>query len=221
MHDNVRVKSDSVLHTPIANTLNASINDVCVHALRCAIDRYGEKYVMDGVRAVEDSFDELGKGKLPIYHGFGPIVYAIWHHPCHTAMAYKIFRSLLHMTQRSHEQSESMEEIQIVDVGCGTHAGLFGLTIATAEAIADGEHVPKLQFHSIDPSQDMADFGFQLWRNFLDKMRKQTKLSGWINRGIDQIHVLDTQKSAKKLELHGQRCSNLVNAMDSGATRGI
>ena len=196
--------------TDIANTLNASINDVCARALQCAKGRYGGKYVMDEIRAAEVSFDELGSGELPIYNGFGPIVYAIWHHSCHTAMAYRIFRSLLDMTQRLYEESQSVEEIQIVDVGSGTQAGLFGLTIAVAEAIANGENVPKLRFQSIDISEDMADFGFQLWRDFLDKTRKQTKLSSWFDSGIDRIHVLETQRSVKKLGLDGQRFNDRV-----------
>lgn len=193
----------------IANTLNASINDVCKQNLRYAIEKYGEAPVMNEVRAVEDAFRELGSGKLPIYHGLGPIVYAIWYQQCHTAMAYRIFRALIQNRSASSGASGIGEEIHVVDVGSGAHAGLFGLTLAVANSIETNGHAPFFRFDSLEPSEDMAIFGCQLWDDFLKKSSRPPIYSH-VERALKHIRVNDTKRSVKALDLqHDSRSASV------------
>ena len=200
MHDDVQVKSDSVLQTQIANTLNASINDVCEVSLIQATKRFGEGPVLDKYSASEDSLRRLREGKLPDYNGLDPLVYAIWYHACHVALSYKIFRSLIYLTRDANIDRVRDNEIQIVDIGCGTHAGLFGLTLAAAQAIERREDVPLFRFHSIDPRPDMPKFGHRLWDDFLVKADR-TRMSGLIEQALERIRLTETKSSIHELDL--------------------
>ncbi len=200
MHDDVQVKSDRMLQTHIANTLNASINDVCEARLIQATKRLGEGPVLDKFHASEVSLKRLLESKLPDYSGLDPVVYAIWYHACHVAMSYKIFRTLIDRTRFLITDAGPSNVVRILDVGCGTHAGLFGLTLAVASAIERREDIPKFQFHSIDPCPDMPKLGRRLWSDFLDKTCR-TRVSGLIENALKRIRLTETKSSIHELDL--------------------
>ena len=196
----MQVKSDSVDQTPIANMLNASINDVCEASLIQATERLGEGPVLHKFRTSEASLKRLREGKLPDYSGLDPVVYAIWYHACHVAMSYKIFRTLIERTCHSNARPGPYKEIQVVDVGCGTHAGLFGLTLALAHSIEQRVDVPDFQFHSIDQRLDMPRFGLRLWDDFRAKT-SPTSMSGLVQEAMKRIRRTETKSSIQELTM--------------------
>ena len=200
MHDEVPVKSVNMFQKHVANVLNASINDVCEMSLIEASEELGERRTLAQFRASEESLIRLRISKLPDYSGLDPIVYSIWYHACHVAMSYKIFRTLIERACHPNTRPDPYQEIRIVDVGCGTHAGLFGLTLALARSIARRVDVPNFQFSSIDPRPDMPKFGLRLWDDFLSKAGR-TSMSQPILEASKRIRLTETKCSIQELDL--------------------
>ena len=51
----------------------------------------------------------------------------------------------------------------VVDFGCGASATRFGLTLAVAQAIQEGQNVGRVEVYGTDISQPMVDMGERLW----------------------------------------------------------
>lgn len=135
------------------------------------------------------------------------LFYMLWYQPRQVLLAYHAFSSLLAPGSGSRPHGYD-RPIEVLDYGCGTLAGLFGLTISLGE---HRDQSPTFRVFNHDTSKAMIALGRKLWTVFKNKIKTDNTLysiakvvdatraafnstqlalpSSWQNRPVEQIGV--------------------------------
>ena len=73
--------------------------------------------------------------------------------------------------------------LHVIDFGCGALAMRFGLVLALAEALEQGEDIREVHIDSIDPNTAMVQMGVKVWNEFLSQVltaRKDDPRLEWV-----------------------------------------
>ena len=67
-------------------------------------------------------------------------------------------------------------KLHVIDFGCGALAMQFGVALAAAEAIENGEKIDAVVIDGIDTSRQMQDIGMSVWREFCNVVNSDPRL---------------------------------------------
>ena len=109
------------------------------------------------------SFRDLQKGNLPQYGDWDALLYSIWYQPSQINLAYSLARKTFNKLMTGQGDSNNHE---VLDFGCGAFAMQFGLALAAADVVEEYNVVPRIGVIPCDSSEDMIEFGHDLWSEF-------------------------------------------------------
>lgn len=108
-------------------------------------------------------------GDMPNY--CDPMVvlrYVIQYHLGHINLAYTLVKN-----SNSDRRLTNTGRLQVVDFGAGTLAMSFGMALAAADALADGENITTLMVDAIDTGRPMMELGLKLWTEFANEVSQR------------------------------------------------
>ena len=115
------------------------------------------------------SLERLRSGGKPEYDEWAAIFYALWYQPGQINLAYTLAMSLLE-EMRDKESFLRLDDgwhLQVDDLGCGTWAMQFGLTLAMASLKHPSHALPVVTMNHEDESPSMKAMGEMIWRAFV------------------------------------------------------
>ncbi len=115
------------------------------------------------------SLERLRSGGKPEYDEWAAIFYALWYQPGQINLAYTLAMSLLE-EMRDKESFLRLDDgwhLQVDDLGCGTWAMQFGLTLAIASLKHPSQALPAVTMNHEDESPSMKAMGEMIWREYL------------------------------------------------------
>lgn len=125
------------------------------------------------LHCTEQALEALGalqRGAEPEYNEWDALFYVTWYQPRQVNLALALTRYFL------SRRSSPARDLHIVDLGCGSLAVQFALTIALAEARLMGASIDAT-VQGIDPSASMARVGEELWLEFWSIVNDNPHLS--------------------------------------------
>ena len=105
------------------------------------------------------------------------LFYMLWYQPRQVLLARDVFAELLD-SELTTGLSESRRSIGVFDYGCGSLAGLFGLTIALYERQKVDGLFDSITVNNHDVSDPMVHLGTRLWLRFQERIRSRDTLKG-------------------------------------------
>ncbi len=108
-------------------------------------------------------------GDMPDYSD--PMVvlrYVILYQLGHINLAYTLIKD----GQRGQRLTDT-GALQVVDFGAGTLAVSFGVALAIADALADGESISAVRIDAIDTGGPMMELGLKLWTEFVSEVGRR------------------------------------------------
>lgn len=125
------------------------------------------------------SLYELKRDGIPNYDDdWVALFYLTWYQPRQINLVYSVLSGI--RTSKSSDGSEQIkpdvfgfgtDTVRFIDLGCGCLATMFGVTLAAADAFAQGQEIPEIVFDCIDTSPGMIQIGNETWGRFRDFMR--------------------------------------------------
>ena len=91
--------------------------------------------------------------------------YLFTYQTSHIGLAWAMIRDMVKNRLNSNLLADS-EKLHVIDFGCGALAMQFGVALAVAEAIENGEQIDKVIIDGIDTSRPMQDIGTSAWQEF-------------------------------------------------------
>lgn len=104
------------------------------------------------------------------------LFYMLWYQPRQVLLARDVFSSLL-APRTEPWLLMSDRPIEVLDYGCGTLAGLFGLTIAAYESPYQGQTATSVKVFNHDSSHAMIALGRKLWSQFKSEVHAYDALN--------------------------------------------
>ena len=133
-------------------------------------------------RAVENALRGLAGlqgGNQPRYNDeWLALLYSTWYQPSHINLAYSMIKAMV--KQRRDPEGAVLSptgKLHVVDFGCGTLAMQFGVALAAADALQQGQTLTSIKIDLIDSSQPMIDFGLKIWRQFEKEVERNEQLA--------------------------------------------
>ena len=118
----------------------------------------------DRVEDTLKSFNRIGY-EMPNYDKWVALFYH-WYQPSQINLAYSLIKSITRVPER----------LYVVDYACGALAMQFGVALAVADALEQGQCVSDVRIDSIDPSQAMVNMGQKIWEQFKLVVNKDARL---------------------------------------------
>ena len=122
----------------------------------------------------EQSINRLRTGgDMPDYSD--PMVvlrYVILYQLGHINLAYTLIKD-----SNSGQKLTDTGRLQVVDFGAGTLAMSFGVTLAVADALADGEDISTVLIETIDTGRPMMELGLKLWHEFINQVDRKDEMA--------------------------------------------
>ena len=166
---------EEVYQFEVKNALDKAIAAVAGQELARLTKGLNDVQIAKQVVGALHSLDRLRFGNIPNYDEWDAIFYH-WYQPSHINLAYS-------MIEWSHELSD---QLHIVDFGCGALAMQFGVALAAADAIKQGQSITEIKIDSIDTSQTMVDIGQKIWEQLKREIARSPNLS-YLSRACDVI----------------------------------
>ncbi len=95
----------------------------------------------------------------------------------HIGLAWAMINEMLRQRPSKELLTTGSRQLQIIDFGCGALAMQFGVAMAVAEAIENGEEFEAITVDGIDTSPTMQRIGMMLWREFVDVVGSDARLA--------------------------------------------
>ena len=132
-------------------------------------------------RSILESSDDLrtalGNLRMPNYNDDVTVAaYLFYYQASHIGLAWAMINEMVRRQPESRLLTAGSNHLQVVDFGCGALAMQFGVALAVAEAMKNGEEVEAISIDGIDTSSKMQDAGRALWREFVDVVSKDNDL---------------------------------------------
>ena len=127
------------------------------------------------------------------------IRYVILYQLPHINLAYTLLKG-----GRRHGQGlTSTGALQVVDFGAGTLAMSFGVALAVADALANGDHIRAVRIDAIDTNGPMLELGLKIWNEFVSVVSRRNGVERLAQsaRLIQQIQH-DSHRSVQKQDGH-------------------
>ena len=166
---------EEVYQFEVKNALDKAIAAVAGQELARLTKGLNDVQIAKQVVGALHSLDRLRFGNIPNYDEWDAIFYH-WYQPSHINLAYS-------MIEWSHELSD---QLHIVDFGCGALAMQFGVALAAADAIKQGQSITEIKIDSIDTSQAMVDIGQKIWEQLKREIGRTPNLS-YLDRAYEVI----------------------------------
>ncbi|MCY4652503.1 MAG: class I SAM-dependent methyltransferase [Dehalococcoidia bacterium] len=133
---------------------------------------------------------KLRKLRMPDYQyeWLAPF-YTSWYQPGQVHLAYSLIREVMGR-QGERLTQNSAGNLCVVDFGCGASATRFGLTLAVARAIRDGQKVGRIKIYGIDISQPMVDMGENLWADW----GRAIPCTGYLRDAYEKVEAENTTR---------------------------
>ena len=135
------------------------------------------------------SLNEVQSLRMPDYDDeLVSLFYAGRFHLSHVNLAYSMISEM--SAQRAHLGAMLTESgrLHVIDFGCGTLAMRFGVILAVADALENGQDVAEIDIKSIDASTPMVNMGVKIWDAFVNQVHEQSnpKLQ-WIELALEKM----------------------------------
>lgn len=132
-------------------------------------------------RAIENALHSLAglqNGEIPNYDDeWLAVLYGTWYQPSHINLAYSMIKKMAKRRDPKRAILTRKRKLHVVDFGCGTLAMQFGVTLAAADALQQGQTLTSIKIDLIDSSQPMIDFGLNIWEEFQGEIKKRDELA--------------------------------------------
>lgn len=110
---------------------------------------------------------------MPNYDQWLAPFYLSWYQPGQINLSYSMIITLANAKGIFTET----RKLHVVDFGRGTLAMQFGVALAAADAIRDGQIIDEILMDSLDSSTAMINIGMKLWERFKMKVKEDSNLA--------------------------------------------
>lgn len=117
--------------------------------------------------------DKLQDRVMPNYDRWVAPFYISWYQPGQINLAYSMIADLTSAKGAFTDAGN----LHVVDFGCGALAMQFGVALAAADAIRNGQTIAAIQIDCLDASPDMISVGVKLWERFKSKVNNAPDLA--------------------------------------------
>lgn len=179
-----QVLAKKVLDNAIAEVARAEFN-----RLSCELDPI---QTANKVECALRHLEGLQDGIMPAYDEWDALFYASWYQGSQINLTYSIIRKML-------QDGVSLDgSLHIVDWGCGALAMQFGVALAAADAISQGQAIDAIRIDLIDDSASMIAIGKKIWDAFTQKLSRYPQLTH-VSKACEKIdfqkvNTTDVQK---------------------------
>ncbi len=84
----------------------------------------------------------------------------------HVNLAYSLIKAMNDQAGVGHSTLTDTGRLHVIDFGCGALAMQFGVALAVADALEQGQVISKVRVDSIDTSKSMLKMGRRVWAEF-------------------------------------------------------
>lgn len=127
------------------------------------------------VARARDSLNLLRSLESPDYSDWMvAILYVVRYQLTHVNLAYSMIGSKGEQAG-SHPALASTGKLHIVDFGCGALAMQFGVALAVADALKQGQAITEVRIDSVDTSKPMIAPGSRIWEEFRDTVSRDIR----------------------------------------------
>lgn len=133
---------------------------------------------VETAQKVEYALDQLSKlqrGVMPKYDEWVALFYASWYQPAQINLAYSMITDMV--KEICDGALTSTGKLYVYDFGCGALAMQFGVALAAADALRNGQKLDSVYIASSDASKAMIIIGVKVWKQFKSEVRKEPRLS--------------------------------------------
>ena len=113
--------------------------------------------------------DLLRNGGMPAYDDeLVDLFYVVQYQLSHVNLAYSMIRDAMSW-RNLHNRGfiTNASNLHVIDYGCGALAMRFGLILAVADAIGQGEAIREVRIDSLDPNVPLVQNGVAIWNSFV------------------------------------------------------
>ena len=138
------------------------------------------------------SLRSLQRGGIPRYDDrWVALLYSSWYQPSHINMAYSMIAAMTQIGFTNGATLTNSGDLHVVDFGCGALAMQFGVCLAVADSLEQGQTIRKVRVDSIDTSQSMIDVGLKIWKEFknLIEQDERTHLLCYVRQAIQLMDI--------------------------------
>lgn len=133
---------------------------------------------VETAQKVEYALDQLSKlqqGVMPKYDEWVAPFYVSWYQPPQINLAYSMIMDMV--TETCDGVLAPTGKLYVYDFGCGALATQFGVALAAADALRNGQKLDSVYIASDDASKAMISIGVKVWKQFKSEVRKEPRLS--------------------------------------------
>lgn len=133
---------------------------------------------VETAQKVEYALDQLSKlqqGVMPKYDEWVAPFYVSWYQPPQINLAYSMIMDMV--TETYDGVLAPTGKLYVYDFGCGALATQFGVALAAADALRNGQKLDSVYIASSDASKAMISIGVKVWKQFKSEVRKEPRLS--------------------------------------------
>ena len=140
----------------VAKALDKAIAKVAKTESRRLMKSKSRKKAAKGIETALHDLEGLQKGEIPYYDDkWLPLLYSTWYQPSHINLAYSMINKMAKRRDPKRAVLTRKGKLHVVDFGCGTLAMQFGVALAAADAIQQGQPLTSIKIDLIDSSQPM------------------------------------------------------------------
>ena len=133
---------------------------------------------VETAQKVEYALDQLSKlqrGVMPKYDEWIAPFYVSWYQPPQINLAYSMIMDMV--TETYDGVLAPTGKLYVYDFGCGALATQFGVALAAADALRNGQKLDSVYIASSDTSEAMIGIGVKVWEQFKSEVRREPRLS--------------------------------------------
>ena len=162
----------------VAKALDKAIAKVARTEIRRLVKAKRKKRTARAIENALHSLAGLQNGEIPNYDDeWLALLYSTWYQPSHINLAYSMIKAMAKQRDPEGAILAPTGKLHVVDFGCGTLAMQFGVTLAAADALQQGQTLTSIKIDLIDSSQPMIDFGLKIWRQFEKEVERNEQLA--------------------------------------------
>ena len=129
------------------------------------------------VNDARDSLDLLRCLESPDYADpMVALLYIARYQLSHINLAFSTLKAVQCQSGSSGRMLTNTGRLHVVDFGCGALAMQFGVALAVADALEQGQVISEVRIDSIDTSRPMLDLGVRIWVEFRRLASKDVRL---------------------------------------------
>ena len=147
----------------VAKALDKAIAKAAKTEIRRLVKAKGNKRTARAIENALHSLTGLQNGEIPNYDDeWLALLYSTWYQPSHINLAYSMIKEMAKRRNPKRAIMTRKGKLHVVDFGCGALAMQFGVALAAADALQQGQTLTSIKIDLIDSSQPMIDFGMEI-----------------------------------------------------------